>query len=86
MNKTTKSFLVILLCFAAMASFAVPVLADESNSYLEDISTDETMLIIPIITMFEENGVFLFTTLFIGISLGVGGTLFVQYFIRKRNK
>ena len=38
------------------------------------------------ITMIEENGGFLFTTLLIGIALGIGGTLLVQHLRRKKKQ
>lgn len=39
---------------------------------------DETMLIIPIMTMLEESGGLLFTALLAGVVLGIVGTLLVQ--------
>ena len=38
----------------------------------------------PMITMLKENGGILFTTLLIGIALGIGGTLLVQHIRRKK--
>ena len=38
------------------------------------------------ITMLKENGGLLFTTLLIGIALGIGGTLLVQHIRRKKKQ
>ncbi len=46
--------------------------------------SDQKMEFLPFNTMLKENGGLLFTTLLIGIVLGIGGTLLVQHIRRKK--
>ena len=94
MKKSQKVFLTILLCVAALATFSFTAFAEEERLPTNGILPDDTAIIKPGIyqpqppmsTMLKENGALLFTTLLIGIALGIGGTLLVQHIRRKKKQ
>ena len=82
MKKTQKVFLTILLCIATLATLSLTAFADIPPS--DQIIKPSIQP--PMITMLKENGGLLFTTLLIGIALGIGGTLLVQHIRRKKKQ
>ena len=89
MKKSQKVFLTILLCIATLATlsltaFAETELVPPSDDFIE--FNQQSQLPPPMITMLKENGGLLFTTLLIGIALGIGGTLLVQHIRRKKKQ
>lgn len=95
MKKYQKVFLTILLCIAALATLSLTAFAEEEilTSGSDVFSPSDQILkpgmqqpIPPMSTMLKENGALLFTTLLIGIALGIGGTLLVQHIRRKKKQ
>ena len=89
MKKPQKVFLTILLCIATLATLSLTAFAETgiltSGSDVFPPS-DQKMEFLPFNTMLKENGGLLFTTLLIGIALGIGGTLLVQHIRRKKKQ
>ncbi len=83
MKKTQKVFLTILLCIATLTTLSLTAFADSFPSSDQIIKPGIQP---PMITMLKENGGLLFTTLLIGIALGIGGTLLVQHIRRKKKQ
>ena len=87
MKKSQKVFLTILLCIATLATLSLTAFAETgiltSGSDVFPPS-DQKMEFLPFNTMLKENGGLLFTTLLVGIALGIGGTLLVQHIRRKK--
>lgn len=88
MKKSQKVFLTILLCIATITALSLTAFAETESLPPDGFSPGgETMLPqlynLPI-TMLKENGGLLFTTLLVGIALGIGGTLLVQHIRRKK--
>ena len=85
MKKSQKVFLTILLCIATFTTSSLTAFADSfpPNSFPP---SDDKMELIPMMTMLKENGGLLFTTLLVGIALGIGGTLLVQHIRRKKKQ
>ncbi len=83
MKKSQKVFLTILLCIATLATLSLTAFADSFPSNDQIIKPGIQP---PMITMLKENGGLLFTTLLIGIALGIGGTLLVQHIRRKKKQ
>ena len=90
MKKSQKVFLTILLCIATITTLSLTAFAETENLPPDSFSPGgETMLPHQYnqpITMLKENGGLLFTTLLIGIALGIGGTLLVQHIRRKKKQ
>ena len=93
MKKSQKVFLTILLCVAALATFSFTAFAEEESLPTNGIPVNNDFTkpgiqqTIPTMsTMLKENGGLLFTTLLIGIALGIGGTLLVQHIRRKKKQ
>lgn len=93
MKKSQKVFLTILLCVAALATFSFTAFAEEESLPTNGIPVDTAIIKPgiyqpqpPMSTMLKENGALLFTTLLIGIALGIGGTLLVQHIRRKKKQ
>lgn len=89
MKKSPKVFLTILLCIATLATLSLTAFAETelippSDDFIE--FDQQPQLPPPMITMLKENGGLLFTTLLIGIALGIGGTLLVQHIRRKKKQ
>ena len=89
MKKSQKVFLTILLCIATLATLSLTAFAETelippSDDFIE--FNQQPQLSPPMITMLKENGGLLFTTLLIGIALGIGGTLLVQHIRRKKKQ
>ena len=89
MKKFQKVFLTILLCIATLATLSLTAFAETklippSDDFIEPIQ--QPIQQPPMITMLKENGGLLFTTLLIGIALGIGGTLLVQHIRRKKKQ
>ena len=89
MKKSQKVFLTILLCIATLATLSLTAFAETelippSDDFIE--FNQQPQLSPPMITMLKENGGLLFTTLLIGIALGIGGTLLVQHIHRKKKQ
>ena len=89
MKKSQKVFLTILLCIATITALSLTAFAETTTLPPGSFSPGgETMLPNPynppMITMLKENGGLLFTTLLVGIALGIGGTLLVQHIRRKK--
>ena len=87
MKKSQKVFLTILLCIATLATLSLTAFAETelippSDDFVE--FNQQPQLPPPMITMLKENSGLLFTTLLIGIALGIGGTLLVQHIRRKK--
>ena len=88
MKKSQKVFLTMLLCIATLAALSLTAFAEITSG----VSFPPSDQIIkpgvqpPMITMLKENGGLLFTTLLIGIALGIGGTLLVQHIRRKKKQ
>ena len=87
MKKSQKVFLTIFLCIATLATLSLTAFAETgiltSGSDVFPPS-DQKMEFHPFNTMLKENGGLLFTTLLVGIALGIGGTLLVQHIRRKK--
>ena len=83
MKKSQKVFLTILLCIATLTTLSLTAFAD---SFPPSDHIIKPELQPPMITMLKENGGLLFTTLLIGIALGIGGTLLVQHIRRKKKQ
>ena len=83
MKKSQKVFLTILLCIATLATLSLTAFADGFQPGDQIIKPGIQP---PMITMLKENGGLLFTTLLIGIALGIGGTLLVQHIRRKKKQ
>ena len=93
MKKYQKVFLTILLCIATLATLSLTAFAEEEILTSNSFSPSDQILkpgmqqpTPPMITMLKENGALLFTTLLIGIALGIGGTLLVQHIRRKKKQ
>lgn len=88
MKKSQKVFLTILLCIATLATLSLTVFAESELITPSDdvIEFNQFQLPPPVTTMLKENGGLLFTTLLIGIALGIGGTLLVQHIRRKKKQ
>lgn len=89
MKKSQKVFLTVLLCIATLATLSLTAFAETelippSDDFIE--FNQQPQLPPPMITMLKENGGLLFTTLLIGIALGIGGTLLVQHIHRKKKQ
>lgn len=80
MKKSRKVFLTILLCIATLATLSLTAFA-ETETFPP---SNQKIEFHPFNTMLKENGGLLFTTLLIGIALGIGGTLLVQHIRRKK--
>ena len=85
MKKFQKVFLTILLCIATLATSSLTAFA-ETEFFPPSDDFIKPELQPPMITMLKENGGLLFTTLLIGIALGIGGTLLVQHIRRKKKQ
>ena len=85
MKKSQKVFLTILLCTATLATLSLTAFA-EGELFPPDDQIIKPSIQPPTITMLKENGGLLFTTLLIGIALGIGGTLLVQHIRRKKKQ
>ena len=88
MKKSQKVFLTILLCIATLATLSLTAFAENTsgNSFPPGDQIIKPGVQPPMITMLKENGGLLFTTLLIGIVLGIGGTLLVQHIRRKKKQ
>ena len=88
MKKSQKVFLTILLCIATLAALSLTAFAEitSGNSFPPSDQIIKPGMQPPMITMLKENGGLLFTTLLIGIALGIGGTLLVQHIRRKKKQ
>lgn len=89
MKKSQKVFLAILLCIATLASLSFTAFAETGIlTPGSDVfpPSDQFKKPIPMMTMLKENGGLLFTALFVGIALGIGGTLLVQHIRRKKKQ
>ena len=88
MKKTQKVFLTILLCIATLTTLSLTAFAEitSGNSFPPSDEIIKPGMQPPMITMLKENGGLLFTTLLIGIALGIGGTLLVQRIRRKKKQ
>ena len=88
MKKSQKVFLTILLCIATLATLSLTAFAENTSgdSFTPSDQIIKPGLQPPMITMLKENGGLLFTTLLIGIVLGIGGTLLVQHIRRKKKQ
>ena len=88
MKKSQKIFLTILLCIATVTALSLTAFAETTtlppNTFSPGGETKLPHLYNLPITMLKENGGLLFTALFIGIVLGIGGTLLVQHIRRKK--
>lgn len=85
MKKTQKVFLTILLCIATLATLSLTAFASDGGIAPGD-QIIKPQVQPPMITMLKENGGLLFTTLLVGIALGIGGTLLVQHIRRKKKQ
>ena len=70
----------------SLTAFAQEEILTSSNSFPPSDQYVEFIPQPPMITMLKENGGLLFTTLLIGIALGIGGTLLVQHIRRKKKQ
>ncbi|MBQ8895816.1 MAG: hypothetical protein IJY88_03380 [Clostridia bacterium] len=88
MKKSQKVFLTILLCIATLTTLSLTAFAEitSGNSFPPSDQIIKPGMQPPMITMLKENGGLLFTTLLIGIALGIGGTLLVQRIRRKKKQ
>ena len=87
MKKSQKVFLTILLCIATITALSLTAFAETAPLPTGSFSpSDDYMEFAPMMTMLKENGGLLFTTLLIGIALGIGGTLLVQHIRRKKKQ
>ena len=85
MKKSQKVFLTILFCIATLASLSLTAFAETESLPPNTFSpSDQKIEFHPFNTMLKENGGLLFTTLLVGIALGIGGTLLVQHIRRKK--
>ena len=87
MKKIQKVFLTILFCIATITTLSLTAFAEEEFLTSGDSfpPSDQKIEFLPFNTMLKENGGLLFTTLLVGIALGIGGTLLVQH-IRSKKK
>ena len=91
MKKSQKVFLTILLCIVTLTTLSLTAFAEaeiptSGNSFPPSDQIIKPGIQPPMITMLKENGGLLFTTLLIGIALGIGGTLLVQHIRRKKKQ
>ena len=88
MKKIQKVFLTILFCIATISTLSLTAFAETGSLTSGDsfAPSDQFVKPIPMMTMLKENGGLLFTTLLIGIALGIGGTLLVQHIRRKKKQ
>ena len=89
MKKSQKVFLTILLCISTLATLSLTAFAETGiPASGSDVfpPNDQFMKPIPMMTMLKVNGGLLFTTLLVGIALGIGGTLLVQHIRRKKKQ
>lgn len=88
MKKSQKVFLTILLCIATLTTLSLTAFAEitSGDSVPPSDQIIKPHLQPPMITMLKENGGLLFTTLLVGIALGIGGTLLVQHIRRKKKQ
>ena len=88
MKKFQKVFLTILLCIATLATLSLTAFAEEELLPSGDTfsPSDQIKEFLQFNTMLKENGGLLFTTLLVGIALGIGGTLLVQHIRRKKKQ
>ena len=88
MKKSQKVFLTILLCIATLTTLSLTAFAEitSGDSFPPSDQIIKPGVQPPMITMLKENGGLLFTTLLIGIALGIGGTLLVQRIRRKKKQ
>ncbi|MBQ8533655.1 MAG: hypothetical protein IJ462_02365 [Clostridia bacterium] len=86
--KTTLIFIIAILMTTifSLTAFAQEEILTSSNSFPPSDQYVEFIPQPPMITMLKENGGLLFTTLLIGIALGIGGTLLVQHIRRKKKQ
>lgn len=84
MKERIKKIVTFLMCCAVIFS-TFSVISFSANNIEGDEIKNETMLIIPMVTMIKDNAGLLFTTLLIGFVLGVVVTLVVQHVRRKGN-
>ena len=87
MKKSQKVFLTIFLCIATLATLSLTAFAETGSlTSGSDVfpPSDQKVEFLPFNTMLKENGGLLFTTLLVGIALGIGGTLLVQHIRRKK--
>ena len=84
--KLTLSSIIAILMISifSLTAFAETELIPPSDDFIE--FDQQPQLPPPMITMLKENGGLLFTTLLIGIALGIGGTLLVQHIRRKKKQ
>ncbi len=85
MKKSQKVFLTILLCIATITALSLTAFAATETFPPNGQPLLPHQYNQPI-TMLKENGGLLFTTLLIGIALGIGGTLLVQHIRRKKKQ
>lgn len=82
MLKPTLSFIIAILMISI---FSLTAFAEtESLPPNTFPPSDQKVEFLPFNTMLKENGGLLFTTLLVGIALGIGGTLLVQHIRRKK--
>ncbi|MBE6762815.1 MAG: hypothetical protein E7553_00465 [Ruminococcaceae bacterium] len=88
MKKSQKVFLTFLLCIAMVTALSLTAFAETESLPPDSFSPGGETFLPNLynqpITMLKENGGLLFTTLLIGIALGIGGTLLVQHIRRKK--
>ena len=80
MKNTLKLNLSSIIAILMISIFSLTAFADSFSP------SDQIMKFLPFNTMLKENGGLLFTTLLIGIALGIGGTLLVQHIRRKKKQ
>ena len=87
MKKNQKVILTIFLCIATLATLSITAFAETENIPPNTFSpSDQIKEVHQFNTMLKENGGLLFTTLLVGIALGIGGTLLVQHIRRKKKQ
>ena len=85
MKNLLKPTLRFIIAILMMSIFSFTALAETESIPSNTFSpSDQIMEFHPFNTMLKENGGLLFTTLFIGIALGIGGNLLVQHIRRKK--
>ncbi|MBQ4647643.1 MAG: hypothetical protein IJB76_00600 [Clostridia bacterium] len=84
MLKPTLSFIIAILMMSvfSLTAFAETEILTSGSDVFPP--SDQKVKFLPFNTMLKENGGLLFTTLLVGIALGIGGTLLVQHIRRKK--
>lgn len=75
---------ILLICILLVQMIPIAY-ATESGNLTDDVIKDESMLIIPIVSMFGGNGMVV-TSVLVGILIGICGTLLIQHFNRTKKK